>query len=241
MKLPTFTLLALLLFTYSTHAQNALAFDGIDDFIQTDFEGILNTSERTFEAWIYILDGTESSNMAILDHGNNETGSRNTFSVDTAQAKLRYISGGNNANLSSAENSIPIEEWFHVAFVYQDSIGYFFVNGLEVASGDLSAVNTPSNFGTVRIGQRVNGGNIPFKGGLDESRIWNVSRSQEEIQEYMNVEICDEHPNLSFYMRFNQGNAQGDNQTINVALDESDNANHGDLLNFVLTGMDQIG
>ena len=52
----------------------------------------------------------------------------------------------------------------------------------------------------------------------------------------MNVEICDEHRNLCFYMRFNQGKAQGDNQAINIALDESVNANHGDLLNFALTG-----
>lgn len=230
------SLLILICISLGAYAQNALSFDGEDDYILTDYEGILGTEERTFEAWIYIIAGIESSNMAILDYGENATGSRNTFSVVPQDGILRYISGGVNANMSTPLNSVPNEEWVHVAFVLKDSIGYMYINGIEAGTDDLSTVDTPSNFNTVRIGKRVPGGNIPFSGGIDEVRIWDVARTQDEIQEFMNIEVCEGHPNLKLYMRMNQGISQGDNQEETIAFDESGSENDGELVNFALTG-----
>jgi hypothetical protein len=225
------------LFSFGARAQNALSFDGMDDFITTEYEGVLDTADRTFEAWVYVIEGTDDSNMAILDYGRNASGSRNTFSIDPVNMKARYISGGTNfSNLSTPDNSVPHEEWIHVAFVKKDTLGTFYLNGIEVISANMSNINTPADFTPVRVGQRVSGGNIPFLGGLDEIRIWDVARTAEEILMYKDIEVCQGHPNLKLYFRFNQGISQGENQSIDMAIDDSGNNYTGTLNNFALSG-----
>lgn len=216
-------------------AQNALDFDGNNDLVQTDYTGVLGSLNRTFEAWVFVNSSAPASNLAILDYGLNAVGSRNTFIV-TGTGTLRFISGGTNANISTAANAVPVNQWTHVAFVLNNGTGYLYVNGTQMGTGSLSAVNTPSDNETVKIGERVLGGSIPFHGSLDEIRIWDVAMNEEEIQVNMNSEICSQHPNLQLYLQFNEGVAGGDNTGITSAIDDSGNGNNGTLNNFNLTG-----
>ena len=134
-------------------------------------------------------------------------GSRNTFLVGEVTDHFRFISGGTNANISTSANTVPIGQWTHVAFVLNNSTGYLYINGIQKATGNLSTVNTPSGNQKVKIGQRVSGGSIPFRGSLDEIRIWNVAKSVGEIQASMNNELCSTDPNLKLYFQFNEGTA----------------------------------
>ena len=216
-------------------AQNGLHFDGVNDLVQTNCPGVLGMLNRTFEAWVFISPGAPTSNMAILDYGANIAGSRNTFIV-TGNGDLRYISGGTNANIQTASNVVPLNQWVHVAFVLNNGIGYLYVNGSQLGTGSLSSVNTPGGNQTVLIGERVSGGSIPFMGALDEIRIWNVARSAAEIQANMNAEYCTTPPNLLLYLKLNEGTAGGNNAGITSAADNSGNAYSATLSNFSLTG-----
>ena len=40
--------------TLWSSAQNALDFDGNNDFVQTNYTGVLGSLNRTFEAWVFI-------------------------------------------------------------------------------------------------------------------------------------------------------------------------------------------
>lgn len=216
-------------------AQNALDFDGNNDIVQTNYSGVLGSANRTFEAWVKVSPNAPAANLAILDYGLNAVGSRNTFSV-TSTRGLIFISGGTNANLGTASNLIPVNQWTHVAFVLDNGTGYIYIDGTQVATGNLSTVNTPANNGTVRIGQRVSGGSIPFQGSIDEVRIWDVARTTTDIQTNMNTEFCGQQPNLQLYLKFNQGIAGGSNTGITSATDDSGNGNNGTLSNFSLSG-----
>lgn len=169
-------------------AQNALNFDANNDRVQTAFDGALGSANRTFEAWVYVNSGT-TANIAILDYGMNAVGSRNTFNVGSS-GNLSFISGGTNANISSAGNSVPDETWTHVAFVLNNATGFLYVNGSQVATSNLSTVNTPSNGTNLRIGERVPGGSITFDGVIDEVRVWNYAHTAAEISANMNNEFC---------------------------------------------------
>ncbi len=216
----------------SMFAQNGLNFDGTNDYVQTTSTGVLGTTNRTFEAWVY-TGVALTTNACIMDYGVNAVGSRNTFILTTGGG-LSYISGGTNANIGSTAGVVPIGQWTHVAFVLNNGTGFFYVNGIQVGTGSLTAVNTPS--GTpIRIGERVSGGSLPFKGIIDELRVWNVAKTPAELMTYMNNELCGTPAGLFAYFKFNQGIAGGANSTVTTAINGVPSAN-GTLTNFALTG-----
>ncbi len=229
---------ALLLFTVSlatnAYSQNALDFDGVNDHVTTNFPGVLGSADRTFEAWIY-LSASPTSNACILDYGTSSSGSRNSFFV-SPNNQLSFISGGTNGNLSSPNNVVPIGQWVHVAFVLDNGTGYSYVNGVQVATGNLSGVNTPNGGNTFRIGQRVSGGSIPFVGKIEEVRVWDVARSLTQINLDTATEFCTPQSGLVAYHRFNSGTAGGTNTTVTTSTDDSGLNNDGTLQGFALTG-----
>lgn len=232
----SFTLTAIFLIFQPAmlQSQNALDFDGSNDFVQTSYSGILGSANRTFEAWVNVSPAA-TANTAILDYGLNAVGSRNTFLINPNN-QLVYISGGTNANISSSINAVTSGQWTHVAFVLNNGTGFLYVNGTQVGTGSLTTVNTPSGNATLRIGQRVSGGSIPYRGAIDEVRVWNFARTQADIQNDMNAEYCSIPTGLMAYYQFNEGQAGGTNTGISSLPDLSGNAYNGTLTNFALTG-----
>ncbi len=228
------SLLLSLLFAGMSFAQNGLNFDGSNDIVLTGFSGVLGSNNRTFEAWVFVSTSAPSSNLTILDYGLNAVGSRNTFVVSGSRA-LGFLSGGTNANLFSSSGDVPVGQWAHVAFVLNSGTGFLYVNGTQVATGNLTTVNTPSGNQNVNIGQRVPGGSIRFNGSIDEVRIWNVARSAAEINAFKDVEFCSNPAGLVAYYKMNEGIAGGSNVGITTTLDEI-SANNGFLNSFALNG-----
>lgn len=235
MKTALLTLGLILGFSTTINAQNALNFDGGNDLVQTNYAGVLGTANRTFEAMVFVSSTAPNSNLCILDYGLNAVGSRNTFAVSATRA-LTFVSGGTNANLSSSGNAVPIDQWVHVAFVINSGVGFLYVDGAQVGTGSLSSVNTPAGNTNVRIGQRISGGSIPFEGTIDEVRVWNVARTQAEIQANTGSEFCSLDPNLELYLRLNEGIAGANNLGVVNAIDDSGNGYTATLTGFALNG-----
>ncbi|WP_082333724.1 LamG-like jellyroll fold domain-containing protein [Mangrovimonas sp. TPBH4] len=220
----------------TANAQNGLNFDGTDDYVQTSYAGVLSDIDRTFEAWIFVPSDYSGGNKAILDYGTNSSsgGTRNTFVIN-GDGSLKFISGGGYGNISTDASVLTFGEWVHVAFVLDNGTGYLYVNGEEEASGILSGVNTPSGNDDLKIGQRVEGGSIPFNGIIDEVRIWDVARTAEAIQSTMNTELCVGTSGLVAYYKLNEGIAEGDNSSVTTAMDSAGD-NNGILNGFAYSG-----
>jgi len=211
---------------FSGTAQTALEFDGVDDYVQTNFSGVLGTTPRTFKAWIY-LSVAPSSNICITDYGVNAVGSRNTFIV-RGDGFLGYVSGGTNANITATVATVPLGSWVHVAFVYDGTNGYLYQNGVQVGTGLLTTVNTPSGGTDFRIGERVTGGNIPFKGKIDEVSVWDIALTPQQVIDYDCIVDPSPYNNLVTYYTFNEGTGStltdlvaGNNGTL-MNMDEED-------------------
>ncbi|WP_082331992.1 LamG-like jellyroll fold domain-containing protein [Mangrovimonas xylaniphaga] len=213
------------------NAQNALNFDKVNDYIQTPYAGVLGSANRTFEAWIYIPSSSPTSNLAILDYGLNQTGGRNTFAVG-GDRSLKFIAG--SANVSTEADTVPLDTWVHVAFVKNGTTGYLYINGDEMGSASVTALNTPSTGDNLKIGERVTGGSILFQGNIDEVRIWNIARTQAEIQSTMNTGVCEDVAGLQAYFKLDEGIAEGDNSGVTTAIDAV-NGNDGTLMGFDLS------
>jgi len=164
-----------------------------------------------------------------MDYGRNAVGARNTFMVSTSRS-LNFTSGGTNANMGSAANTVPLNRWVHVAFVLNNGTGYMYVDGIQVATNNLSTVNTTThtNNTKLRIGNRVPGGsNLYFGGQMDEVRIWDAALSVQEIRDGMCQEVSSSHPKYANL----QGYWKMDTLSGTTVTDYSGNGRNGTATN----------
>ncbi|WP_423147935.1 Ig-like domain-containing protein [Rubrolithibacter danxiaensis] len=218
---------------------NSLAFAGSTEKVLLNAAGSTATdfgssSSFTLEAWI--KPSTFSGNPTIFSHKNsgNASAGYSLFLLATGQLYFECTS-------SSLSGSIAIKanQWTHVAVTFAKGAGTsgtatLYVNGEIAGNG---TVTIPLSSVTAVIGNFPNVGyNQPFKGRLDELKIWNVVRTQAEIQAGMLSEVNPSSTNLVAYYNFDQGIAAGDNTGLTTLSDQTANHFDGTLNNFTLTG-----
>ena len=211
----------------------ALNMDGSNDYVNIPKP---NLNAFTIEYWVKTAQASPSGSqwyqgMGIVDA---EVGGVTTdFGTSLLNNKLVFGIGSPDVTIQST-TSINTGNWIHVAATWDGSTGAMklYINGVLEASGTggTGLRNAPSN---IRIGSILTGINY-FSGTIDELRIWNVVRSQSDIQNNMNSEIGTSSSLIEYY-RFNQGNPNGTN-TITSLTDTSGGNNTGTLYNFGLTG-----
>ena len=220
-----------------THAQNGLNFDGINDYIQTTYNGISGNSPRTMEAWIKTsanclpISSGGTGQKVIVDYGSFLTGQRFTMNLLWSNS-IRLEVGGSGISGTLAVND---GLWHHLAVVHNPSVTnniLLYIDGVLNASGSLT-VNTGTT-NNVRIGRRIDGPGW-FSGDIDEVRIWDVAKTQAEIAANMNNEVCGITSDLVAYYRLNEGVAGGANSAVTTAVEDAAGAN-GTLNGFSLTG-----
>lgn len=221
----------------NSKAQNALNFDGVDDFVVTGYNGVLGTGARTIEAWIKTTANANpsagGSQKVIVDYGNFITGGRFTFCVLWANA-IRIEVGG-----SGLSGTIPVNDgqWHHVAAVYNPSVTNkysLYVDGVLDVAGNITTTLNTVQYSTVVIGRRIDGINL-FDGSIDEVRIYDYAKPLSLIISDTIHELCSPPANLVSYFKFNEGIAGGTN-TGNITAYGSVGNQTGTLYGFSLSG-----
>ncbi|KPA16407.1 NHL repeat protein, partial [Candidatus Magnetomorum sp. HK-1] len=209
---------------------NALEFDGTDDYVElpNSGTGVLGTNSSnedfTIEMWVYGTDSTDGAYKFISKHSNS--GGRKGYFIETNTANIIWASVANNGNAWTSIYGPPIPEnqWYHVALVYTSTgILELFVNGISYGTqtGFTAVFDTIVN---CRLGSSEYY-NCYLSGKIDEVRIWNVVRSQTQIQENMHTTIDPTTSGLVAYYRF-------DHISGSSLEDLSGNNNHGTLNNM---------
>jgi len=93
-----------------------------------------------------------------------------------------------------------------------------YLDGTQIGHGTAYSPLTGNNL-PLRIGADSNGQNL-FNGIIDEVRIWNYARTQEEIRSTMNYTLTGIDPGLVGYWNFDSGTAD----------DKTPNGNDGTLI-----------
>ncbi|HYG74204.1 MAG TPA: LamG-like jellyroll fold domain-containing protein [Planctomycetota bacterium] len=102
-------------------------------------------------------------------------------------------------------------KWYHFAGVYDGSLVMLYIDGQLKASVAWSGnINWDSSFTTSYVGgtNESGGWGGKYPGLLDEVRIWNVARTQQQIQDAMRVQLAGNESGLRAYYRFNEGSGQ---------------------------------
>lgn len=185
--------------------QNALFFDGVDDYVQTPPNGWLNlgTSDFTVDAWIYWLPSANIVNPEIC----TQTGYR--FRLVTSMQNtcapaglLLWLTGSPGGHKCLKFGVVPCAQWVHVAATIKqatsptanDGICKLYVNGVLVKTDANIPLNNMSTNGLVRAGTSLLAQpSMQFYGNMDELEIFNRTLSQQEIQDIMNLGKCKLH------------------------------------------------
>ncbi|MBK8969777.1 MAG: choice-of-anchor D domain-containing protein [Lewinellaceae bacterium] len=211
---------------------HALDFDGVDDYVSASHDPVLNlTGDASFEAWVY-LKGPNDYNSSHSIFDKTEISDLANYRYFLApNNRMGFWNGTTNVFSTTA---VPTGQWVHLAWVLESGTMTFYENGVSIGTGStaLGAVNN----GPLTIGRDNNQvfadqRNINIK--LDEVRLWNIPRSQAEIQAAKDLEINSSYPGLIAFYNFNEAIACCDNSGL-TTLPDGMGANNGTLSNFPL-------
>lgn len=190
--------------------------------------------------------GTQITVEATINRTAPYTGSYlyggDVVSKHTDPSDVNYLLRSNDAEITTSNGffatapicEIELNKTYHIAMVYNGSTLKFYRNGFLMsqvaATGTLHQNNVITTIGD--WANYVTGVGTNFIGYINEVRIWNVARTQGEIQTYMNSSI----PNpatqtglLAYYTFDNllnkQGNTAWNGTLMSVAAINSTNPN----------------
>lgn len=175
----------------------SVRFDGVNDYAYIlDHPDLDLTSNYTLEAWIFPESFSWLSGIISKYHTNGSNGFTLRLNQDPPYTGLGFD------ELETNNSVLDANQWYHIAAVKSSNGRRLYINGLEVnLSGN--PLNVSSNNDPIRIASDFEG--RFFQGRIDEVRIWNISRSEDEINSNMEGPLLGTEDGLIAYYDFNEG------------------------------------
>lgn len=219
------------------NAQNAIDFDGVDDKIDcgTDTSIAIKGTALTLEAWIYPTawkTNAYDGNVICKEYNTSNYG----YMLRVGDGgKLNFAIGDGTWREITTGKILSLNTWQHIAGTYDGTKMRVYLNGsavdsLSVAINIAASTTTPLTLGAHSSYTRF------YQGTIDEVRVWSLCRSQSQLLNGMNDEICAKTKGLRAYYKFNHGKAGLSNPSVKTATDYSGFKNTGTLSAFSLTG-----
>jgi len=176
---------------------DGLAFDGVDDYVETGTAVIPGSGDFTVECWAY-CPVAPNSYREILSQGSPG----NAFYIGTDLAN--NIRLGDGWGTVSPAVPFPIGGWHHLAVVKTSTNSLFYLDGTNrLVRG--SAMANPAATTGLRLGRQYGSNGEYWPGSLAEVRIWNRPLSAAEIQASQTLRPMGTETNLVAWWQFNEG------------------------------------
>jgi hypothetical protein len=178
----------------SSAAGNALQFNGGNYTESVNSALPLGNASRTIEAWVKTTGGG-----AVVNWGTTLTQQRSGLLI--IGGHVYYV--GENNDLQGSIN-VADGNWHHIAATWNGATLRLYVDGNADNSAPLSTHNTTGT--TLRIGRRSVGDAQTeyFNGSVDEVRIWNIAKTQAQIQASMNLNTAFNSTGLVAYYQLDE-------------------------------------
>ena len=202
-----------------------------NDYVRIESSSDINSgihSQHTVEAWFRTNNKNSNTKQIIYEQGGGTRG----LNIYIQSGRL-YVGGwnrrSNESNWSGSwkyVTSIESNQWHHVALTLNGGSAVtnnalkLYLDGALVISEPGSRLwgHNPANIGRTISGSRYHNGTgngFTFNGKIDEVRIWNVARSQSEINAMKDTVLNGDEDYLTAYYNFqeNTGGRANDTQT----------------------------
>ncbi|RLC52772.1 MAG: hypothetical protein DRI23_02025, partial [Candidatus Cloacimonadota bacterium] len=203
-------------FATDNYRGTALNFDGVDDYVEIldDTSLDFNTS-YTLECWIRPESFDYLAGLITKYH--------------TTQGFILRLSGNSPYSgigfddMETDTGILNAYHWYHIAAVNDNGTRHVYVNGIEQTLSGTPITFTPNN-DPVCLGVDYLSSPRYFEGQMDEVRIWNVARTETQINDKMNTFLSGTETGLVSYYQLNEGSGITANDPIN--------SNNGTLTNM---------
>ena len=223
---------------YQKIISNGIHLDGTDDYISITRPV---ADDFTIEFWMKTTQTGSTgqhwySGKGIIDA--EAPSGANDFGISLNGNKVSFGTG--NPDYTIVSNAIVNEgTWKHIAVTRTRTTGAIkiYINGVIDISGTSTNVNSLNAPSTIRIGGIQTATNY-FNGTLDDIRIWDYVRTEQQILGSMNTEMLGSEPGLVAYYNFNQGKPNTSNAGVTTLFNETSSLStyNGTLTNFGLSG-----
>ncbi len=195
----------------------ALQFDGTDDLLDCGNSNSLQITgnQITLEAWINVNQFKSqqyAGSVIVKDEGGIDSG----YMIRCGgNGVINFnIGNGNWHEINTPENSVQLNNWYHVAATYDGTAMKIYIDGELKAEENLPGLNIGNAVDKdLFIGESAGFPGRVFNGKINEIRVWNIARTQQEIQSTMNTGLSPEYyltpdSGLVGYWKLDEGSGQ---------------------------------
>ena len=176
---------------------HSINFDGNDDFIRIPDHTSLDLTENyTLEAWIFPESFSWLAGIISKYHTNAANGYMLRLTHQSPYTGLGFD------EVVTSTGVLNGNQWYHIAAVNNEGDRSLYINGSEYTLSG-TPLNVVANNNNLKIGSDYNG--RFFDGRIDEVRIWDIARSQDDIVATLDTVLSGEETGLVAYYTFNEG------------------------------------
>lgn len=185
-------------------AANALDFGQFNNSsyvtIPSSLNSVFNTNNVTLEGWFKFNVNTSGFPMLI---GEAYVGDlKVTFCMHKQGNNINAGFYNNGWTVVTSASTIQYNTWMHIAATYDQSSIKIYINGNLDATLNANAA-LPTGSESWYIGKRWDSNEL-FRGVMDEIRVWNVARTQAQIQASMNTSVPTNSTGLRAYYKLDE-------------------------------------
>ena len=224
---PPYDTLSVKITNFNANADYAMKFGGTNgEVVVPNSASLMPLSAFTLEAWIYPTQFASSAGSGTVISKESNTGGYALDIGGNGSGRI-VIVGGNKAWIDAIipDQSIILNQWSHIAGVYDGTNIYFYVNGvLKATTSNVGAIQ-PSTSQFWIGGSSAFSGRV-FNGGIDEVSIWNRALSPTEIIANKGFLLKGNENGLVAYYNLNQ------TPGTQIVTDLTGNGNNGTIQNL---------
>ena len=168
----------------------ALKFDGVNDYVDL---GKFNVSGSaiSFALWIKPDELRDENDARFISKAVNDSVQGHHWMLSSGGWNGKYLrfrlkTGQYTKTLISKTGVLQTDKWQHVAATYNGSRMRLYLNGQQIASTAKTGSLAVGDVSVALANQPLGAGSRPYKGRLDDMRIYNRALTSQEIQQIMN-------------------------------------------------------
>ena len=176
---------------------HSINFDGNDDYIRIlDHANLDLTENYTLEAWIFPESFSWLAGIISKYHTNAANGYMLRLTHQSPYTGLGFD------EVVTSTGVLNSNQWYHIAAVNNGGDRSLYINGSEYTLSG-TPLNVSANNNNLKIGSDY-GGRF-FDGRIDEVRIWDIPRTQDDIVATLDTVLSGEETGLVAYYTFDEG------------------------------------